>query len=131
MDVFSARRRHLKHLIDSEYGGSQKRFADHVGIKPSQISRWVSTSGVDSRNISETSARNIEALCGKQQGWLDSADLIGEGGDEDATGSSERNKDDGKSLLLNAWTVAGECARREALMWAKTVLAAAADHQGG
>ncbi|MDN7881414.1 helix-turn-helix domain-containing protein [Burkholderia aenigmatica] len=124
MDIYIARRRHLKHLIATEYGGSQKAFANQIGVKPSQISRWVSDTTSDIRNISELSARNIEERCGKPQGWLDAADLV-ESLSEDLESSANDEADE--ALLLQAWRTAGKSARREALVWARTVLACAED----
>ncbi|WP_369064758.1 helix-turn-helix domain-containing protein [Burkholderia gladioli] len=130
MDIYAHRRRHLKSLIDTEFNGSQKEFAEHIGVKAPQVSRWLSGTTSDARNISEASARAIEAKCGKLAGWLDSADLLGEAPDKDEDNSlalDAANVDEQKELLLRAWSAAGDQAKQLALMWAKTVLAGEQD----
>ena len=78
MDTYAARRKGLIHLIATEYGGNQTTFADHIGVKPPQVNRWVSGTASETRRITEDSARRIEERCGKPTGWLDAIDLIEE-----------------------------------------------------
>lgn len=130
MDIYAHRRRHLKSLIDTEFNGSQKEFAEYIGVKAPQVSRWLSGTTSDARNISEASARAIEAKCAKPAGWLDSADLLGEAPDKDEDSflaPDTANVDEQKELLLRAWSAAGDQAKQLALMWAKTVLAGEQD----
>lgn len=68
MDIYIARRHHLKHLIATEFKGSQKALADRLEVPPSQISRWLSETTAAKRNISERTAREIEKKCGKPDG---------------------------------------------------------------
>lgn len=71
--VDDIRRENLKLLI-SEYG-SVRAFAEKIERSSSQVSQWSnaskhSESGKE-RRLNSDSARYIEKMCGKPQGWLD------------------------------------------------------------
>ncbi|WP_162176122.1 S24 family peptidase [Achromobacter xylosoxidans] len=61
------RRLNLRRLIDDEMDGMQSRIKDRTGISLSQIGQWLS----GDRNMSETSARKLEAGLRLDEGWLD------------------------------------------------------------
>lgn len=123
MDIYENRRLNLLQLIAREFGGNQTAFARHVGVSPPQVNRWVSETASDTRRISEKSARQIEAKCGKPPGWLDGADLVESWQPLPPSASPDI------ALLLSAWDLAGAHSRAEALAWARATLAAYKDHQ--
>lgn len=71
MDTNDIRRAKLRHLISAKFDGSQAALADQCGIKPAQISRWLSETNTDPRNMSERSARQIEEKLGLPNRYLD------------------------------------------------------------
>lgn len=71
MDVYSRRKANLRNLIDARFGGNQAALAETVGCKPPQVSRWLSDTATDGRNITEKSARSIEDKLRLTDGWLD------------------------------------------------------------
>lgn len=73
--VAETRRARLLELI-AECDSNQSKLATRAGKSPAQISQWVNAS-IDSksrkpRSISNSSARHLEAVFGKPQGWMDS-----------------------------------------------------------
>lgn len=61
-------------LLQAEYG-SVKALADHLGKSESQVSQWINrstNSGTGKpRAMRSSTARGIEAACGKPVGWMD------------------------------------------------------------
>jgi hypothetical protein len=76
MEIFTVRRQRLKLIIDDDFGGNQAAFSRATKIKSPQINRWLSTTAADKRNITEQSARMIEAKAGKPARWLDEPEAI-------------------------------------------------------
>ena len=72
MDLFAIRRDRLQAIIDADFDGSQASFCRLTKFSTPQVSRWLSTTNSDSRNITEPSARKIERVCNKPPMWLDS-----------------------------------------------------------
>lgn len=110
-------------IIEKEFGGPVAAAA-RVGMSYSQ---WVNlrSGALDSktgkpRGMRKETARKIEAAFGKQEGWLDYADLV------DPNYPSD---DSDLELLTKAWTIAGEHGRAEALAWARATLAAHHDRK--
>ena len=71
MDIRETRKHWLRHLIHEQFGGVDAAFAAHVGKQASYISRIFTDKAEHRRNISENMAREIEAACGLEPGWLD------------------------------------------------------------
>lgn len=71
MDTRDLRRIWLRQLISDQFGGVDAAFAAHVGKQASYISRIFTDKPEHRRNISENMAREIEAACGLEPGWLD------------------------------------------------------------
>lgn len=71
MDIYSIRKENLAHLIQTKFDGRQVQLAEKMDIKPPIISRWLSSTTKDGRNITEHSARAIESAAGLPSGWLD------------------------------------------------------------
>ena len=65
-DIYRAR---LRQLI-AEFG-TQAAFADAIDKAPAQVSQWLLLSGAGARQLSPTTAREIEAMLGKPHGWMD------------------------------------------------------------
>ena len=80
MDIFELRRLNLQLLIDVDFNGNQASMSEKTGIKTPQINRWLSTTAKEKRKITETSARSIEASCGKPSGWMDHENSAGDAG---------------------------------------------------
>jgi SOS-response transcriptional repressor LexA len=66
MDITDIRRRNLRFLVDSRFGGSQKDCGAALDRQPNMISMWL-----NHRPISERSARTIENALGLFRGWMD------------------------------------------------------------
>lgn len=66
-------RERLKMLVN-EFG-SQTKLADKIGKSSPQVSQWISASKDSKtgkpRAMSRATARHIEAMCGKPDGWMD------------------------------------------------------------
>lgn len=62
----------LRELIDTDrrFNGSQKAFADRVGLTVGQVNQWLS----GHRNMKDTSAREIEQKVGYEIGWFELSD---------------------------------------------------------
>lgn len=71
MDIYTIRKARLTALIAHEYGDNKAEFSRKTGISAPQVSRWLSDTATDTRNITEDSARAIEHKTGKPLGWLD------------------------------------------------------------
>lgn len=65
-DIYRAR---LRQLV-AEFG-TQAAFADAIDKAPAQVSQWLLLSGAGARQLSPTTAREIEAMLGKPHGWMD------------------------------------------------------------
>jgi len=70
MDVKEIRRQRLKAIADNMYGSAGK-FADALGIKRPQMSRWLTDNEKSRQGINEDSARRIEKELGLERGQLD------------------------------------------------------------
>lgn len=71
-DMRSIRNKNLLALIDEKYNGSQQLFSERTGISLSQIGQWLANpDNLNSRNMTEKSARRIEEACGVKSGSLD------------------------------------------------------------
>lgn len=64
------RRLRLVQLLNDQFQGKQALFAEHTGISPNLISRYVR--GV--KGIGEDMRDKIEACCDKPRGWMDESD---------------------------------------------------------
>lgn len=64
------RRKNLRYLLNSRYGGVPNRLAKVVGVHQNQISRVV-TDGPSRRDLGSKLARTIEKATGLDTGWLD------------------------------------------------------------
>jgi hypothetical protein len=67
MESTQVRHRKLRELIDSRHEGNQAKFCAAVGISRSQVGQWLG----GYRNMSDTSAREIEAKLGLPRLWID------------------------------------------------------------
>lgn len=67
MDVKETRRKRLRELIDSRYGGKQAAFAADIERQPDYVSRCLK----GTKNIGEDLARIIEKRVRLPLGWLD------------------------------------------------------------
>lgn len=74
MEIFTTRRARLVKLIKDDFEENQAAFCRHTGYGTPQLSRWISETNTDRRNITEQSAREIERRCGKPIDWLDRED---------------------------------------------------------
>lgn len=63
------RRENLQRLIDEHRPPTQAAFARTIGKDKNQVSQWLGKG--QSRNIKSDSAREIERICGKPEGWMD------------------------------------------------------------
>lgn len=72
MELFETRKKRLWKIIEEDFGENQAAFSRHVGIKASQVNRWLSDSAEKVPVINEVSARLIEQKCNKPRDWLDS-----------------------------------------------------------
>lgn len=122
MDTYESRRANLQMLIDREFGGNQAALATVLGLKPPQVNRWLSSTAKDTRKITEESARRIERACGKEDGWLDFADLteVDQAPAQDPAREAENNPE--LRVVLRAWQLATELDRAVVVSWARAVL---------
>lgn len=116
-------RRNAMCSLEAEVGGATVA-AQKAGMSYAQ---WVNlrSGAPDSktgkpRGMRKETARKIEQAFGKNDGWLDFADLV------DPL-YQEKPQDDGLALLTKAWALAGQRGRAEALAWAKATIAAKED----
>lgn len=120
-DIDEARRKAMKFLED-EIGGATAA-AEKVGMTYTQ---WVNlrSGAADSktgkpRGMRKATARKIEKAFGRDESWLDIADLIEPGIPTEA----EANAEEGTAeYVLKAWKKATEQQRSMATFWAKSVL---------
>jgi hypothetical protein len=116
-DIDEIRRRAMG-LLEKEAGGPVAA-AKRAGMKYAQ---WANlrSGALDSktgkpRGMRKETARKIEVAFGKQDGWLDTADLI----------EHEYPHDDpGFALVTRAWDIADESSKSVPLAWANATLAA-------
>lgn len=78
MDIYENRRLRLRQAIEKRFKGNVKRCAEHMGMKPPQLHRWLSTTSKDRRRIEWDSARNIEERLGLSERWLDDSEPLDE-----------------------------------------------------
>ncbi len=71
MDIKDIRRFRLRKLVATRFNSKQSAFAEYVGKSPSYIARIFSDKPEHSRNIGESLAREIEAVCKLEAGFLD------------------------------------------------------------
>ena len=71
MDVFEIRKVRLRELIDSNFDGVQRRFADAIDRQPDYVSRILR----GTKRLGEQLARDIENTLGLPPRWLDTAHL--------------------------------------------------------
>ncbi|WP_049866924.1 S24 family peptidase [Pseudomonas monteilii] len=67
----NVRRKRLRELVRSHFGGRQSAFASAIERSPSYVARLFSDNPSHARNIGESLARQIEGLCNLPSGWLD------------------------------------------------------------
>lgn len=60
----------IRAIIEDKFNGRQKDFAEHLGLNRNTVSRWMGSNAVKS-NVSDSTARNIEAAIGLEIGYLD------------------------------------------------------------
>lgn len=125
-DIDEARRKAMA-VLEREAGGPVAA-AKRAGMGYAQ---WVNlrSGAPDSRTgkargMRKETARKIEAAFGREEGWLDFADLV-----EDLDADLRKPIDD-FGTVKNAWDIAGPNSRAEVLAWARAVLAAQKDHEG-
>ena len=76
--TYDIRRGRLRALIDEVAAGNAADFGRQVGKDRRQISAWLREPGKEgAKNISDTSAREIENHFAKGRGWLDGRDREG------------------------------------------------------
>lgn len=124
VDIDEARRRAMA-ALEKEAGGPVAA-AKKAGMTYAQ---WANlrSGAQDSktgkpRGMRKETARKIEAAFGRDDGWLDYADLV-----EDLEAAAATPTD--LELLMKAWDLAGPYSRAEALAWARATLAAHKDIQ--
>jgi SOS-response transcriptional repressor LexA len=71
MDISEIRRRNLRLIIDQRFAGTAAELARAIGKQPSEISRIFSSKCTHRRNVGSRLARRIEAVLGKETGWMD------------------------------------------------------------
>lgn len=71
MDIREIRKRRLQQLIVSRFGGVMARLAEKIDRQSSYVARVLSDNSEHSRNIGEKLAREIEAACDLEPGYLD------------------------------------------------------------
>lgn len=75
MDIQDLRRKNLRHILDTRFGGVMSRLADAVGRQPSYISRMLAEEGKAGRKgFGEDLARKFEESLGLSRGALDQDD---------------------------------------------------------
>lgn len=67
MDITELRRRRLRELIDTRFNGVVLQLANHIGMKPPQLHRWLN----GGQGMREDSARSIEDKLRLTKLWLD------------------------------------------------------------
>ena len=67
MDVFEIRKKRLRELINSNFDGVQRRFADAIDRQPDYVSRILK----GTKRLGEQLARDIESTLGLPPRWLD------------------------------------------------------------
>jgi SOS-response transcriptional repressor LexA len=71
MDISEIRRRNLRQVIDQYFAGTAAELARALGKQPSEISRIFTSKQAHRRNVGPRLARSIEAVLGKETGWMD------------------------------------------------------------
>ena len=69
--VYDVRRTNLESIIEEQFKGSQRKFADALDYEASMVSRLLSDNPNTRQNIGAKMARKIELACLKPQYWLD------------------------------------------------------------
>ncbi|TAN29573.1 MAG: hypothetical protein EPN31_06195 [Castellaniella sp.] len=122
-DIDEARRKAMS-LLEREAGGPVAA-AKRAGMGYAQ---WVNlrSGAADSRTgkprgMRKQTARKIESAFGRDEGWLDYADLV-----EDLDVGLHKS-DVEFELVKEAWAVAGPNSRIQVLTWARATLAAYRD----
>lgn len=70
MDNPTRRLINVEKIIDERFNGNKSKFADAIGKSASYVQRWFMKEG-DRRNISNTTARQIEEMLKLPNSWLD------------------------------------------------------------
>lgn len=73
MDTKEKRRLQLLRIIEDMFNGESGKCADRLGVKRSQLSRWITANKDARQGISEESARSIEDKLDLPPLWMDGA----------------------------------------------------------
>ncbi len=111
MDVSEIRRKNLRLVIERQFSGTAAELARALGKQPSEISRIFSLNRHHRRNIGSRLARQIEAVLGKETGWMDQQQFSS--GDQ-----------------ASGWTISDTCRRVPVISLAQAKQAAVNGHFG-
>lgn len=100
MDIYLIRLNNLKTVLEQDFGDKQVLLANAIGVAANNISRYFSGNQKHRRNISDETARAIEAATGRPFGWMD----IHHGQDMDNATRLLRNP---QLVPLISWVTAG------------------------
>ena len=70
MNIAEIRLINLTRIIDEVFDKQKAPLARKIGVSPNNISRYYSKKEGDRRNISDATAKLIEDVAGKPEGWL-------------------------------------------------------------
>ncbi len=71
MDVYKIRLINMGQILRENFGGKKARLAEALDRQPSSISKYWSENQKNHRNIDDETAREIELIVGKDEGWMD------------------------------------------------------------
>lgn len=115
MDIHKIRLTNLDLVVNEKFGGIRARLADALHRQASSISRYWSKSSSNRRTIDSETAREVEVLIGKSNGWMD---VLHSSIDDDMDADSQ-NKGSSEQKLISLFLNSDDRGKENILAVAK------------